>query len=355
GNRLFMDIPEAYIAARRSSALIDLSARGKLAVRGADRASYLQGLQTNDVEALSAGEGCYAMFLTPQGRIESDAHVFHLGDELLLDVHPSVAVALEERLREFVFTEDVTVDDRTSTWVAFGVHGPGAAAVVGAVVQPGTGGETSLVGAAELVALSECHHRSGQFAGEPVVVARSSEIGEVGFVLYTASANGPALRATLMGEGAVELDASTFDLLRIEAGRPVFPADLDSETIPLEAGLEDRAISMTKGCYVGQEVIVRILHRGKGRVARRLVGLGFEPDAVPPLPGATLSVGADESSVGVVTSAARSPALGRSIALGYVKRELADVDTRLVVQDGEGWNSATVTARPFLPLDGAGR
>jgi hypothetical protein len=186
-------------------------------------------------------------------------------------------------------------------------------------------------------------------------VARSGEIGEVGFVLYTASASGPALRTTLMGEGAVELDASTFDLLRIEAGRPVFPADLDSETIPLETGLEDRAISMTKGCYVGQEVIVRILHRGKGRVARRLVGLRFEPDAEPPVPGAALRIVADESNVGVVTSAVRSPALGRSIALGYVKRELADVDTRLVVQDGEGWNSATVTARPFFSMEGAGR
>ena len=350
-----MDMPEAYIAARRSSALIDLSARGRLAVRGADRASYLQGLQTNDIEALSAGEGCYAMFLTPQGRIESDAHVLHLGDELILDVHPSVAVALDERLREFVFTEDVTVDDRTSTWVAFGVHGPEAAAVVRTVVQPGIGNETGLVDAAELIALPECHHRSGQFAGEPVVVARSGEIGEVGFVLYTASASGPALRTTLMGEGAVELDASTFDLLRIEAGRPVFPADLDSETIPLETGLEDRAISMTKGCYVGQEVIVRILHRGKGRVARRLVGLRFEPDAEPPVPGAALRIVADESNVGVVTSAVRSPALGRSIALGYVKRELADVDTRLVVQDGEGWNSATVTARPFFSMEGAGR
>ena len=100
---------------------------------------------------------------------------------------------------------------------------------------------------------------------------------------------------------------------------------------------------------------MRILHRGKGRVARRLVGLRFEPDANPPVPGAALSIVADESGVGVVTSAARSPALGRSIALGYVKRELADLDTTLVVQDGAGWNSATVTARPFLPLEGAGR
>ncbi len=349
-----MDMSHAYIAARRSSALIDLSARGKIAMKGADRASYLQGLQTNDVEALSAGEGCYAMFLTPQGRVESDALVLHLGDELLLDVHPTVTIPLEERLREFVFTEDVTVENRTAHWIAFGVHGPEAAALVRAVAQPGAGGsDTGLVGAAELAGLPECHHRSGEFAGAPVVVARSGEIGEVGFVLYVESTRGPALRDALIEGGAAELDASTFDLLRIESGRPVFPADLDSETIPLEAGVEDRAISLTKGCYVGQEVIVRILHRGKGRVARRLVGLRFEPDTQPPVSGAALTSGVDAPSVGAVTSAAWSPALGRPIALGYVKRELAELGTTLMVQDGERWKSATVTARPFLPLPGA--
>jgi folate-binding protein YgfZ len=343
-----MDTSTAYAAARRSAVLIDLSARGRLAVHGADRASYLQGLQTNDVEALSTGEGCYGLFLTPQGRVECDAQILCLNDELLLDLHPTVTAALDERLREFVFTEDVLVDDRTSTWSAFGVHGPEAARLVSALVKPGLASAGGLTTDAELAALPECHHRSGEFLGGAVVVARSSEIGEVGLVLYVESTSAPALRDALVAGGAVELDTSTYDLLRVEAGRPVFPADLDSETIPLEAGVEDRAISMTKGCYVGQEVIVRILHRGKGRVARRLVGLYFDPASPPPPPGTVLGAGEDGEPVGAVTSAAWSPALGRPIGLGYVKRELAEIGTTLTVCEPELGDSVTVTQTPFL-------
>ncbi|MDA1095001.1 MAG: hypothetical protein O3A25_17285 [Acidobacteria bacterium] len=338
----------SYVAARRSSVFIDLSDRGRIAVGGVDRASYLQGLQTNDVEALSAGDGCYALFLTPQGRVECDASILCLDNELLLDVHPTVTVALAARLAEFVFTEDVTVEDRTSTWVSFGVHGPQAGDLVATVARPGSGSEAGLATVAELAALPEYHHRLGEFEGEPVVVSRSHAIGETGFVLYLPSATGPALRRALLAEGSVELDTTTLDLLRIEAGRPAFPADLDSETIPLEAGVEDRAISMTKGCYVGQEVIVRILHRGKGRVARRLVGLRFDAGVQPPLAGAVLTVGDEVASVGAVTSAGLSPAIGGVIALGYVKRDLADVGTVLTAQDGDQRHSVTVTETPFL-------
>lgn len=321
-------------------------------MRGADRASYLQGLQTNDVEALAVGEGCYGLFLTPHGRVECDASISCLDDELLLDVHPTVTVSLAERLSEFVFTEDVTVEDRTSSWVAFGVHGPQAGDVVRAVVKPVSRSEGELMTAAELAALPECHNRSGEFEGAAVIVSRSRAIGELGFVLYLESAAGPALREALISEGSVELDAMTFDLLRIEAGRPLFPADLDAETIPLEAGVEDRAISMTKGCYVGQEVIIRILHRGKGRVARRLVGLRFGPDTQPPRPGTSLTtgVGDEVASVGAVTSAGLSPAIGGAIALGYVKRELAEVGTTLTAHDGDQNHSVTVVETPFLSL-----
>ena len=174
-------------------------------------------------------------------------------------------------------------------------------------------------------------------------------------MLYAdASAARPLARA-LAGAGAAELDAETFALLRLEAGRPAFPGDMDESTIPLEAGIESRAISETKGCYVGQEVIVRILHRGQGRVARRLVGLELGDGAPPPEAGTTLSaVGEpDAEPVGRVTTARRSPALGRTIALGYVKRELAAVGTKLVATDGDRRFPAVVAERPFLPLPAA--
>ena len=345
-----MPVPQSYHAARRASAIIDLSARGRIAVGGDDRASYLQGLLTNDIEALRSGDGCYAAYLTPQGRMIADMHVLNLGEELLLDVHPTVTAMLVDRFREFVFTEDVTVEDRTTRWAAVGVHGPESARVVSEVVRPGVGTGSGPVGADEPGGYPEYRHRVGHFEGVPVVTACSNETGEVGFILYVDAGVRAALGDALAKAGATKLDAATFDLLRVEAGRPAFPADMNHETIPLEAGIEDRAISMSKGCYVGQEVIIRILHRGQGRVGRRLVGISFEPHGEPPAAGATLTTRDDEKAVGAITSSVWSPALDRPIALGYVKRELAKPDTALFARDGDRQLSGVVASRPFLPL-----
>ena len=342
-----------YDAARRGAAFADLSARGRIVLKGSDRAAYLQGLLTNDVAALASGEGCYSAWLTPQGRMTADMAVVNLGDELLLDVGPGVTAMLLDRLREFVFTEDVTVEDRTAAWAALAVHGPAAARIVADLVRPAEDGTP--LGADALGRLPEYRQRPGRFADAPVAVVRSDEIGEVGFVLYAETAAARPLAGALAGAGAAELDAETVALLRLEAGRPAFPDDMDESTIPLEAGIESRAISHTKGCYVGQEVIVRILHRGQGRVARRLVGLRLDPDDSPPAGGAALLAAErpDTDAVGAVTTARRSPALGRPIALAYVKRELAAPGTKLVASDGARRLSAVVTSRPFLPLPAA--
>ena len=344
---------EPYRAARRGAAFIDLSERGRLVLTGADRASYLQGLLTNDVAALPPGEGCYSAYLTPQGRMTADMAVVNLGDELLLDVDAGVTAMLLERLREFVFTEDVTVEDRTAAWAALAVHGPEAARIVADLIGPVEDGAP--LAADALGRLPEYHQRRGRFGDAPAAVVRSDEIGEVGFVLYADAAAARPLAGALAGAGAAELDAETFALLRLEAGRPAFPADMGESTIPLEAGIESRAISETKGCYVGQEVIVRILHRGQGRVARRLVGLLLDRDDAPPDAGAALLAPdrPDAEAVGAVTTARQSPALGRPIALGYVKRELAAAGTRLVATDGDRRLPAVVAERPFLPLPAA--
>ncbi len=341
---------EPYDAARHGAAFVDLSARGRIVLEGADRASYLQGLLTNDVAALAPGEGCYSAWLTPQGRLSADMAVVNLGDELLLDVGAGVTRMLIERLREFVFTEDVTVQDRTATRAALAVHGPEAARIVAGIVRPAEDGAP--LGAEALRQLPEYHQRPGRFEGTPVAAVRSDEIGEVGFVLYAEAEAARPLAGALAEAGAAELDAETFALLRLEAGRPAFPADMNESTIPLEAGIESRAISLTKGCYVGQEVIVRILHRGQGRVARRLVGLRLGPGDPPPDAGAALHA-ADRPNaepVGAVTTARPSPALGRPIALAYVKRELAAPGTELAAAHADRRLAAVVSARPFLPL-----
>jgi folate-binding protein YgfZ len=151
--------------------------------------------------------------------------------------------------------------------------------------------------------------------------------------------------AALAQAGAAEIDRDVADVLRVEAGIPRFHRDMDEETIPLEAGLESRAISLTKGCYVGQEVIIRVLHRGHGRVARKLVGLALEGDNVPQ---ADAEVQADGRTIGRVTSAVMSLAIKKPIALAYVQRDFTTAGTPVSV-DGAG---AVVTSLPFVPRSG---
>jgi folate-binding protein YgfZ len=152
-----------------------------------------------------------------------------------------------------------------------------------------------------------------------------------GFDIYVPATDGDALASAIVEAGAVKGDEETAETLRVEAGRPRFGVDMDTETIPLEAGIEDRAISLTKGCYVGQEVIVRVLHRGHGRVAKRLVSLVLAGDRVPAR-GALILAGDQE--VGRITSAVRSPRMNAPLALGYVQRDHLAEGTELLVKSG---------------------
>jgi folate-binding protein YgfZ len=325
--------PLAYDAARRRAGVLDRSDRGRILVSGRDRASFLQGLLSNDVAVLARGHGCYATYLTPAGRMITDLCVYDLGDVLLLALPRAVKDAVLARLDQLVFTEDVQLGDVSATYAGVAVVGPAAPTVV-ATVLDGVTADT-------LAALPEHGNLRGHAAGEPVIVLGVSDTGEPGFELLAPVARIGALRAALASAGAVEIDPATAEVLRVEAGIPKFHQDMDEETIPLEAGIESRAISLTKGCYVGQEVIVRVLHRGHGRVARKLVGLTIDGVAAPHR-GAIVTCGPRE--VGRVTSAVMSPALGLPLALGYVHRDFASPDQVLAV----GGARAVVTARPFV-------
>jgi folate-binding protein YgfZ len=185
----------------------------------------------------------------------------------------------------------------------------------------------------------------GRIGGADVAIVRSDAAGVPGFDLLTAAANVPAIEAALLGAGAVRASDADVETVRVESGKPRFGRDMDTDTIPLEAGLEDRAISRTKGCYVGQEVIVRVLDRGQGRVARRLVGLALPAKA--PVPAAGTKLQATGKDAGRVTSAVFSPALARPIALAYVHRDFVEPGTHLQI-DGSG--EAVVAALPLVPL-----
>ena len=323
-----------YDAARRGAAFFDRADRGFIVVSGKDRASYLHGLLTNDVAALKAGEGCYAAYLTPQGRMIADLWVYELGDVILLVMSRDVKDTVLTKLDQFIFTEDVQLGDVSSTFACVAIVGPGAAKVT---TQALAG-----VPLEALAALGEHGNVRAEFSGRAAIAARVTDTGEPGYDLFVEAAQGESLKAALRAKGASELDAPLVDTIRIEGGVPKFHRDMDEETIPLEAGIESRAISLTKGCYVGQEVIIRVLHRGHGRVARRLVGLTLEGDVIPRPPAAVRS---GDREVGHVTSSAGSPALRCPVALAYVHRDFVAEGTRVTV-DGA---SATVTALPFVP------
>jgi folate-binding protein YgfZ len=193
-----------------------------------------------------------------------------------------------------------------------------------------------------LAALPEHGNVRGHIGGQAVIVTRVADTGEAGFGVYVEGPQAKAFESKLRSAGTSELDAETADAIRIEAGVPKFLRDMDEETIPLEAGIESRAISMTKGCYVGQEVIIRVLHRGHGRVAKRLVGLVLDGESVPTR-GAV--VRADGRDVGHVTSSVLSPALKRPIALAYVQRDFVAPGTAVSVEGSR----AVVTEVPFVP------
>jgi folate-binding protein YgfZ len=336
--------PDGYVSLRERAATGAIAPRGQIAVAGKDRASYLQGLLTNDIQALAPGTGCYSAWLTAQGRMLTDLHVFESGDMILLDVPAAELEATLARLDQFLFSEDVQLADMAGSLRAVWVHGPEAPAVV----------QQTLSGLDDLNVWADYRNARARFNGEPVVVARVDQLGVRGFCLYVAPAQEAALRDALAAAGAPAASEDALEAARLEAGYPVFGVDMNGDTIPLEAGIEQRAISFTKGCYVGQEVIIRVLHRGHGRVARKLVTLRIDGDV--PARGATLMAG--EKAVGAVTSAARSPRDG-VLALGYVHRDFVAAGSTVSVElppeggrDVEGGSQrllvpATVIERPI--------
>jgi len=326
---LKQDNSSGYAALRTGAAIVERP-DARLFVRGADRRAYLQGILSNDIAALTPGSGCYAAMLTAQGRMITDMRVLELGDAILLDVPRAVGTAVKDHLERFVFTEDVVVEDATATLAEIGLYGPRATEVLAAAgLEGGAPGGLHAV-------------TRGRLAGHDVHLVRADAIGIDGFDLLAGAATADAIRDALRAAGAVDASGEDAEAVRIESGRPRFGADMDADTIPLEAGIEDRAISRTKGCYVGQEVIVRVLDRGHGRVARRLVGLTLDASAPVPAPGGPIH--AADREIGRVTSAAWSPSLARPVALGYAHRDFVEPGTHVSV----GGADAVVAALPLV-------
>jgi folate-binding protein YgfZ len=272
--------------------------------------------------------------LTAQGRMMTDMRVLELGDRLLLGLPRTVTAAVRDHLDRFIFSEDVQVEDVTEARAEIGIYGPGALDVL---VRAGIEGDPPA---------SLFESTRVRLAGAEAVIVRSDEAGVAGYDLIVDAPHAAAVTDALLAAGAVRVSDEDAEAVRLESGRPRFGLDMDADTIPLEAGLEERAISRSKGCYVGQEVIVRVQDRGHGRVAKRLVGLTFDEGAPVSTAGARIVAG--EREIGRVTSAIRSPVLGRPIALGYVHRDFVEPGTQIAV-DGA---PAVVTSLPFVATPG---
>jgi folate-binding protein YgfZ len=327
-----MGIEQDYRQIVEGTAIGELAPTVQLAVAGADRASFLQGLLTNDVQALKEGSGCYAAWLTPQGRMLTDMHVLESDGMILLDVPAGQADATAARLEQFLFSEDVKLGSLAGALATLWVHGPGAASAL----------ERALDGASGLGDWPQYRHAHVAFAGESLVLARIDQLAVPGYCAFLSGGRRDELLAALEQAGARQVGADAIAAARIEAAYPLFGVDMNADTIPLEAGIDARAISTTKGCYVGQEVIIRVLHRGHGRVARKLLTLRLEAPGAEP----RAKVFAGEREVGFVTSAAVSPGAG-AVALAYVHRDLAVEGTSVAVDTPAGRVAGSVSVQPL--------
>src|SRR5437763_12940069 len=294
--------------------LLDRSARGKLALTGAGAKEFLDGQVTNEVEALTSGQGVYAAFLSPKGKMLGDLRILDLDGELWLDTELSALQELFNMIRRYRIGYEVGVHKRTLERGLLSLIGPEARAVARADALPQD--EHANVGA--------------DVDGVAVQLVAT----DVGVDLICDAGDTDPLASALRGRGAVPVDEAAAEVLRVEAGRPRYGVDVDDGVIPQEAGLNERAVSFTKGCYVGQETVARLHYKGKPN--RHLRGLRL---SAPVATGTPLALG--EREVGRVGSVVVSPRLG-PIALALVRRQAAGRDE---LRPGE---AAPTVAEPRL-------
>jgi folate-binding protein YgfZ len=321
-----------YAAVREGGAgVIDLSSRGRLLVNGSEAVMFLNGLITNDMKTLAVNSWMPAAFANVQGRLLALVRVIHREDGFLIDTEGASRATVLKLLERFTLAGDFHVAELTDQMASISVQGNKATEIVSAVVH-------EPVSALSRQSVVKLH------AGEiPVTLIRATHTGEDGFDLFVEAENGEYLRNELIKAGAREMDEKVAEILRIEAGIPRYGTDIDESTVVTEANL-DEAVSFTKGCYVGQEIIIRIQHRG--HVAKKLAGLTFADDR-PVADGAKI-LAEDGKEIGRVTSSTFSPALDRAIALGYVKYDYLKPETSVKIAKASDERAAEVAALPFV-------
>jgi len=329
----FIGVTEEYQAVRNQVGVIDLSFRGKLQLSGPDRAQFLHGMVTQDIQGLGEGAGAYAAMLTPKGHILADMNVYNLGDGLLLEVEPELKDKVAKILDKYLFV-NATLTDVTEAYGLLSLQGPKSDVLLNALVDE------------PVTSVEELKHVRRHLAGVELSVIQTRETGEIGFKLLIPQDPLQTIWEALMEQEWADLKPvgmAAWDILRVEAGIPRYGRDMDENNLPLEAGIEARAISYTKGCYVGQEVVARMKYRGQAN--RLLMGLKFQGGTVVPQKGDKIRK--EDQEVGWITSAVFSPGFKSPLAMGYIHRTFTEPGTSVVVESRQGPLAGEVVPLPF--------
>lgn len=326
----FGDSAAEYETVRKAVGLVDLSFRGLIELTGGDRLRWLNGQISNDVKDLRAGEGKLAAVLNIKGHILADLAVYGLPESVWLDLPRQRAQIVRDALDRYIVADDVAAGDASHRYAHLLIAGPKAPRLM------------SEAAGSAVAALPAWHHAEARLHDIPARIIATGWLARPGYdVVVPAGAAAEAWEA-LVKLGARPAGMAALELLRVEAGWPWYGVDFDESHLLMEA-LTRHHVSLTKGCYLGQEVVVRIEHQG--HLNKKLMGLLLSGEAAPPA-GADILSG--DRKVGTVTSAVFSPALKRPIALGYVRRECWDPGTRLRVLWNEHRCEAEVTPLPFV-------
>jgi len=326
-----------YDAIRDGVGLLDFSTAAKLHVSGKNAVQFLNGQVSNDVKTLDAGDGVLAAFPTLQGKLMALARIYNTGTQLLLELDSINREKIFKNLSRFVPAGDFFVNDVSDQFALVSLQGPRAADLIERLTdQPFANPEQRKISERKIAYL-------------PVRVASHSRCGEIGFDLFVVAESARKLTGLILTRGrdfgAREVSLEAFEIARIESGVPREGVDAGENYIVLESDLES-AVSYTKGCYLGQEIIARIHWRGQP--AKRLRGLLVESDQ-PPQPGSEIQA-EDGKKAGEITSSTYSFALDRNIALGYVHRYYLDPGTRFILKHGDAEaGRAELVELPFIP------
>ena len=334
----YQDTLAEYTALQETAGVVDLSFRSRVCVTGADRVRFLHGQVTNDITGLVTGSGCYAAITTTKGKMEADLNIYRLAEELLLDFEPGLTKNVSDRLEKYIVADDVQVVDIGPLYGLLSVQGPESASVA---IAAGLAQEFPQKQLA-FVKVQECAAGEVYLMNQPRLGTSGFDlfmpIGQIGDYMDKLVASAKAIGGRLCGWRAVEM-------ARIEGGIPRFGVDMDESNFPQECGIESRAVSYTKGCYIGQEILNRI--HTLGHVNRELTGLRLA-DGLKDLPVKGTRLFHAGKEAGYTTSALASPKLGANVALGYVRKELNQIGKEVMLRCEEEESRAQVVPVPFL-------